>query len=88
MWILKGAAFIREQCYLRPNVYQRKYDIQHISQLEGLQICCICCFFPRNFLKIFRTAFSKNTTGGPLLILCDCSRTPFNPLTPGGNKSS
>ena len=49
--------------------------------------------FSRNFLKIFRTAFSKNTADVTLLILCDCSlkisRTPFkNPLMPDGNKSS
>ena len=43
------------------------------------ELCYQC--FSRNFLKIFRTGFSKNTFGGMLLILCDCSfkisRTPF-----------
>ena len=43
------------------------------------ELCYQC--FSRNFLKIFRTVFSKNTFGGMLLILCDCSfkisRTPF-----------
>ena len=43
------------------------------------ELCCQC--FSRNFLKTFRTVFSKNTVGGMLLILCDCSlkisRTPF-----------
>ena len=42
--------------------------------------------------KFFRAAFSKNTAGGTLLISSDysikISRTPFNPLTPGGNKRS
>ena len=49
--------------------------------------------FSRNFLKIFRTAFSKNTADGMLLILSrtsflwNISRTSFNPLTIGGNKN-
>ena len=49
-------------------------------------------FFSRNFLKIFRTAFSKNAAGWTLLISYDyslkISKTPFNTLTPGGNKRS
>ena len=34
-------------------------------------------WFSRNFLKISRTTFSKNTTGGMLLISCDCSLKIF-----------
>ena len=48
--------------------------------------------FCKNFLSIFRTAFSKNTADGMLLILSDCSlkiyRTLFNTLKPGINKGS
>ena len=44
------------------------------------------------FQEFFRTAFSKNTTDRMLLVLSDyllkIPRTPFNPLTPGGNKNS
>ena len=64
-------------------------EIQYSVHLpnEGLQIfkyqLCQGCFC-RNFLKTFRTAFSKNTAGRVLLI----SWTTFNPLTPGGNKRS
>ena len=40
-------------------------------------------WFSRNFPKIFRTAFSKNTASGMFLISSDysfkISRTPFNP---------
>ena len=59
--------------------------------LTAFNIRC-CGWFSENFLKIFRTAFSKNTAGGTLLILYVCSlkisRTPFHPLMPGGNKRS
>ena len=48
--------------------------------------------FSRNFLKILRIAFSNNAAGGTPLILSDyflkISRTPFNPLMPGGSKRS
>ena len=49
-------------------------------------------WFSRNFLKIFRAALSKSTTGRMLLISSDYAlkilKTHFNPLMPGGNKMS
>ena len=46
-------------------------------------------WFSRNFLKIFRATFSKNTASETFLILRDCSlkvsRTPFYSLTACGN---
>ena len=49
-------------------------------------------WFSWNFPKIFSAAFSTNTAGGMLLILCNyslkISRISFNTLTPGGNKRS
>ena len=49
-------------------------------------------WFSRNFPKIFRTAFSKNTAGATLLISSDysikMSITRFNPLAIAGNKRS
>ena len=48
-------------------------------------------WFSRNFPRIFKTAFSKNTAGGMLLTLSDyslkISRAKFL-LTPGGNKKN
>lgn len=48
-------------------------------------------YFSRNFLKFFRTDFSKNTTAGrTVLISCNwflkIPISPFNPLTPCGNR--
>ena len=54
------------------------------------ELCHKC--FSKNFLKILKITFSKNTAGRTLLILCDCSlkisRMTFNPLMPSGNKKS
>ena len=44
-----------------------------------LQICWIWALsLSRNFLKIFRTNFWKNTPGRMLLISCDCSSNIFS----------
>ena len=66
---------------------------EHIFNIVmGFQYALCRGQFSRNFPKNFRTAFSKNTACGKLLILRDCSlkisRTPFNPSAPGGNKKS
>ena len=68
------------------------------SIFDNLKVCkcveydlCHKCF-SRNFLKIFRTAFSNNTAGGTFMILSDgslkISKTSFNPLMLGSNKRS
>ena len=63
---------------LRCDAYLKEYSIQHIYQLESLQICWIWVLsLPRNFLKIFRNTFSKSTPGRTLLISCDCALKIF-----------
>ena len=80
-----------------PNIFRKFLDKKSVTALifsivMSFQYVFYPKLFSRNFLKILRIAFSKNTAGGTLLILSDyflkISRTPFNPLMPGGNKRS
>ena len=83
--------FLKNSCSEYFGEIPRKTSVTKLifSIAVSFQYRPCCKWFPRNFLKIFRTAFSENTSGRMLLssdYSLKFSRMYFNPLMLSGNK--